>query len=343
MKYDHGRFQLDQIYLLLTRKCNLSCSHCIRSSNPYFTEVIDKDLAFRIIDELSAIRKDASMLISGGEPTLHPNFYEIVTKSAENFKNIVINTNGLRFKQLKNIANFQNVSIQISIDGDETTHDNIRGEGTYKRTLSNINKLSKLGINVIVATTVTKHNYHSIQTLDHELTNISFYYWNIKRVVGSGRADDTDDLTTFAWNDFAYKIKNESINLDRLRIATMFSENAIYNAANSNIDAKNTNLLAHNCGTGRSKLYINPNGTVYPCACMEEIISGDFKSNSADSILSALGHLSIEPQQEASCHNCPAWKLCHGGCPGAAMRTKFPALGDPRCPVVSKGIINYDI
>lgn len=341
MQYNHSRFQLDQIYLLLTRKCNLSCSHCIRSSNPYFTEVIDKDLAFHIIDELSAVRKDASMLVSGGEPTLHPAFYDIVTKSSEKFKNIVVNTNGLRFNQLKVIANFQNVSIQISIDGDETTHDNIRGEGTYKRTLSNIDKLSELGIRVIVATTVTKHNFHSVLALDHALSNIRFSYWNVKRVVGSGRADDTDDLTTSAWNDFAYKIKDESINSDRLRIATMFSENAIYNAAN-NTDAKNINLPAQNCGTGRSKLYINPNGTVYPCACMEEIITGDFKSDSTANILDSLGSFSIEPQQEASCHNCPAWKLCHGGCPGAAMRSKFSTLGDPRCSAVSKGIINHE-
>ncbi|PVZ64510.1 radical SAM/SPASM domain-containing protein [Pelagibaculum spongiae] len=341
MQYSHDRFQLDQIYLLLTRKCNLSCSHCIRSSNPYFTELIDKDLAFRIIDELSEIRKDASMLISGGEPTLHPDFYDIVKKSAGKFKNVVINTNGLRFNQLKDIANFQNVSIQISIDGDEDTHNNIRGKGTYKRTLANIDKLFELGIRVIVATTVTKHNFHSVLALDHALSKISFSYWNIKRVVGSGRADDTDDLTTPEWNEFVYKIKDETINLDRLRIATMFSENAIYAAANA--DEKNINLFAQNCGTGRSKLYINPNGTVYPCACMEEVITGDFKSSSAASVLDTLGSLAIEPQQGAACHNCPAWKLCHGGCPGAAMRTKFSSLGDPRCSAVPKGIINYEL
>ena len=84
--------------------------------------MIDINLAFRIIDELALINKESVMLISGGEPTLHPSFYEIVNRSAKNFKKVVVNTNGLRFSQLKKVNNFKNVSIQISLDGDEEVH-----------------------------------------------------------------------------------------------------------------------------------------------------------------------------------------------------------------------------
>jgi radical SAM protein with 4Fe4S-binding SPASM domain len=343
VKNNQKRFQLEQIYLLLTRKCNLSCSHCIRSSNPYFTELIDKKLAFSIIEKLSEVSSEASMLLSGGEPTLHPDFYEIASKSADAFRNVVVNTNGLRYKQLKEVSKLPNVSIQISIDGDEVAHDKIRGDGTYKKTLLNISKLSGLGVNVIVATTVTKHNYQSISALDRDLSVINFTYWNVKRVVGSGRADDSDDLTTSVWNDFVYKIKNETMNIDRLRIAKMFSNSAFNNAVMDFVGDKYVNIFRQNCGTGRSKLYINPNGTVYPCACMEEVIIGDFSLESTVSILGNISSMSIEPQKEASCHKCPAWELCHGGCPGAAKRTKFPTLGDPRCPSVSKGLINYGL
>ncbi|TMM45385.1 radical SAM/SPASM domain-containing protein [Colwellia ponticola] len=343
MNNHQGRFQLEQTYLLLTRKCNLSCSHCIRSSNPSFTEMIDIDLAFQIISQLSLIRKEAVILISGGEPTLHPSFYEIVEKSAKSFRKVVVNTNGLRFSQLKRVADFENVSIQISLDGDEKTHNGIRGEGTFKKTLININKLFDLGINVTIASTVTRHNLHSFNKLDHALSQINFLYWNVKRVVGSGRADDGDDVITPEWNKFVSKIKYESTNSRRLRIAPMFSETAIYNSANTSKESKNSSLLAQNCGTGRSKLYINPNGTVYPCACMEENITGDFKINTTDEILNGLSTLPIKPKLEATCHTCPAWELCHGGCPGASSRARFPNLGDPRCSNALKSIIHYEI
>ncbi|MCU8090197.1 radical SAM protein [Shewanella sp. SM20] len=343
MNTKHGRFQLEQIYLLLTRKCNLSCSHCIRSSTPYFTEMIDINLAFQIIDKLSFIRKESVMLISGGEPTLHPSFYEIVEKSAKNFKKVVINTNGLRFSQLKRVIDFKNVSIQISLDGDEETHNGIRGEGTFKKTLTNINKLFELGINVTIASTVTKHNINSFNKLDLALSDVNFLYWNVKRVVGSGRADDKDDVTTTAWNRFVAKIRHEAANLRRLRVAPMFSETTIFNADDIATTAKHSNLSAQNCGTGRSKLYINPNGTVYPCACMEEKITGDFKVDTTDEILDRLNTLPILPKLEATCHTCPAWELCHGGCPGASQRAKFPAFGDPRCSNALKSIIHNEI
>lgn len=343
MNTHHGRFQLEQMYLLLTRKCNLSCSHCIRSSNPSFVEMIDIDLAFHIIDELSSIRKEAVILISGGEPTLHPSFYKIVEKSAKSFKKVVVNSNGLRFSQLKRLTDFENVSIQISLDGDAKTHNKIRGEGTFNKTLININKLSELDITVTIASTVTKHNLYSFYELDRNLSQINFLYWNVKRVVGSGRADDKDDVITPEWNKFVSKIKYESTNSRRLRIAPMFSETAIYNSANLPIKSKHSRLLAQNCGTGRSKLYINPNGTVYPCACMEENITGDFKTDSTNDILNSLGNLPIKPKLEATCHKCPAWDLCHGGCPGASSRARFPNLGDPRCSNALKSIIHYEI
>ncbi|PPC75032.1 hypothetical protein C4K68_22670 [Pokkaliibacter plantistimulans] len=343
MNTQHGRFQLEQTYLLLTRKCNLSCSHCIRSSTPYFTEMIDVNFAFQIIEDLAFIRKESVMLISGGEPTLHPSFYEIVEKSAKNFKKVIINTNGLRFSQLRKVIDLKNVSIQISLDGDEEAHNSIRGEGTFKKTLININKLSELGINVTIASTVTKHNINSFNKLDLALSDVSFLYWNVKRVVGSGRADDKDDVTTSAWNKFVSNIKYGAVNSHRLRIAPMFSETAIFNAANIATAAKNSNLSAQNCGTGRSKLYINPNGTVYPCACMEERITGDFRMDTADEILNRLSTLSIQPKLEASCHTCPAWELCHGGCPGASSRARLPNSGDPRCSNALKSIIYYEL
>lgn len=336
-------FQLQQIYLLLTRKCNLSCSHCIRSSTPYFTEMIDTNLAFQIIEDLALIRKESVMLLSGGEPTLHPSFYRILDKSSNNFKKIVVNTNGLRFVQLKEVAGFENVSLQISLDGDEFTHNIIRGEGTFARTLANVNKLSKLGIDVIIASTVTKHNINSFKNLDHALSKVDFLYWSIKRVVGSGRADDKDDVTTSEWNSFVTNMKNNTVNLGRLRIAPMFSEAAIFGASNIALTDQHSNLLSQNCGTGRSKLYVNPNGTVYPCACMENRIVADFNKDSAHEVLYRLSALPILPRTEATCYTCPAWELCHGGCPGASNRAKFPALGDPRCSNALKSIIHHEV
>lgn len=96
-------FQLEQCYLLLTRRCNLSCTHCIRSSDSSFNEYIKLELVNRIIADLSSKFPYATLLLSGGEPTLHPDFGEIVQLALNSFKKVIVNTNGMNLKRLKQI------------------------------------------------------------------------------------------------------------------------------------------------------------------------------------------------------------------------------------------------
>ena len=84
--------------------------------------------------------------------------------------------------------------IQVSIDGDSGVHDHIRGRSTFSKSMINIDILSKEGFAVIIATTVSNKNIESIRSLDKELENIKFFRWNLKRIVGSGRADDAVGL-----------------------------------------------------------------------------------------------------------------------------------------------------
>ena len=336
------RFELRQIYLLLTRKCNLSCSHCIRSSTPFFTEMIDTQLALDILEQLHVIRREATLMISGGEPTLHPNFKQIVRAGLERFDRVVVNSNGLRLNPLLETCMHPAAEIQISVDGDEITHDRIRGNGTFEKTISNINKLSDAGIFVTIATTINNSNCNSIKNLDQVLADSRFSRWNVKRVVGSGRASDADDISTYEWNRLVGEFQRTTLNGNRSRISFMFSEQGIQAASRTNDDIA-LNVVNANCGTGRSKLYINPNGTVYPCACMENLIIGNFINQSAIEVLNLLNNLGVEPTSEAACRICPAWKVCRGGCPGAAKRTSAPGLGDPRCPLAAAGRVDAGV
>ena len=335
-------FELRQIYLLLTRKCNLSCSHCIRSSTPFHKEMMDTQLALDILQQLHAIRREATLMISGGEPTLHPNFKQIVGTGLERFDRVVVNSNGLRLTPLLEACLHPSAEIQISVDGDEFTHDRIRGNGTFEKTISNINKLSNAGIFITVATTISNSNCNSLKNLDQILAGINFSRWNIKRVVGSGRASDTDDISTQEWNRLVEEFQRATLNAHRSRISYMFSEEGIQAASRTNNDFE-LNAANSNCGTGRSKLYVNPNGTVYPCACMEDVIVGNFINQSAIEVLKLLENLGVEPTSEAACRLCPAWKVCRGGCPGAAKRTTAPGLGDPRCPLAAAGRVDAGV
>ena len=124
--------------------CNLRCTHCYQ--HDWTKEVSDNSYLQSVVDEMEkALVKwnfEGRISLTGGEPFLYPEklFYLIDSlENSEPFKWIGILTNGtlineeisLKLTQFKKIK-----EIQISLDGaDETTHDNIRGKGSFQNYL----------------------------------------------------------------------------------------------------------------------------------------------------------------------------------------------------------------
>lgn len=128
-----------QVYLLLTESCNLKCSYCIRGvKNNSFLET---NIFERILKE-NDFSQD-QVLLTGGEPFLHPQFLEIFNLCLKYFKHVSINTNGVLFDK-KLVKNHPHVHIQISLDGTMEVHDNIRGTGSYLQVLKAIREIDKL-------------------------------------------------------------------------------------------------------------------------------------------------------------------------------------------------------
>lgn len=332
INFIEDRFVLKQAYLLLTRKCNLTCSHCIRSSGPSEKGYLDTQLATEIIKKLTTSPSKSTLMLSGGEPTLHPNFFEIASLAIKHFHQVVINTHGLRLDSLLKFKNWKKKPIiQISIDGDKESHEAIRGKSTFQKSLKNIALLSNAGFHVVIATTVTKSNIDRLHLLDETLKEVPFSRWNMKRIVGSGRADDDDDVSTSVWNNFVSFSQETFCNTSRIKSHHMYALNSLKSKLPM---MSNTDLAINgaNCGTGRSKLYINPTGTVYPCACMENQVVGDFSKHSFQQIKQRLSLKTITPKKQSICLACNAWNRCQGGCTGISER--FDNLGDPRCPAV---------
>lgn len=324
---------LKQIYFIITRRCNLFCSHCIRSSGPGLEDFLSFDQIKQALLKLSSSAYEAELLISGGEPTLHSDFIEVCKVASSLFSQVTINTNGLKEKTLLEASNLfpGKIAFQISIDGDKESHELIRGKGTFDRSLACAAKLAFTS-NVFIATTVSDSNIHTIDKLDKELKDIDFYRWVLQRSVNYGRsALATRQLTTTEWNAFARSVIKNYLNAHRIKVSTMFDGQAL----SRNLQNKGATPKIRNCGTGTSKLYINPDLTVFPCGCLEEINLGNLLQDKIETILDRMSSLSIRPRDGSVCTKCPFLELCNGGCPGASYNYfgEF-GLGDPRCPAV---------
>lgn len=103
-----------ELTIQLTNKCNCGCTFC---SNSNFTDYkFDKSKFIKIFSLLKNNYPIIKVSFTGGEPTLHPLFTELVGFIRENLSHalIVVNTNGSNLEKLKEVSHFKGIEYGIS-------------------------------------------------------------------------------------------------------------------------------------------------------------------------------------------------------------------------------------
>lgn len=169
------RPSLRYLELLLTDRCNLRCKHC------YLGDARVNDLALdrviRVMGEFEMIQ-GLRLLLSGGEPLLHKDFWRINERlPGYTFRSVLL-TNGTMIDD--RISKRLNVhEVQVSLDGMEKAHDLLRGKGSFKKALRAIECLKGTGIDVSIATMVTSYNREDFPAIKTLLEGFDIKAWSI--------------------------------------------------------------------------------------------------------------------------------------------------------------------
>ena len=127
--------------LLLNEGCNLRCTFCDLWEN-----FINMDVA-KLEPILQSAQKIGTkvLVLTGGEPMLHPQWDSVVAKASSLGMSVNMTTNGtLVEKQWERVVKSQLTSISVSLDGLESTHDELRKQkGAWKKTVSALNRLKE--------------------------------------------------------------------------------------------------------------------------------------------------------------------------------------------------------
>ena len=154
-----------RIYFQITRKCNLKCSYCYMDASINGEEIPFSDIE-KIVDYISE-KGVMEVRLTGGEPTLHSCFTDIVRRLQERNIYVSIGTNGCwTGKVLDYLVQVDNMLLIISLDGEEETNQKLRGNN-YKIVKENIKKLREVNkeCKIRVNTVLTKRNYRNIEKL----------------------------------------------------------------------------------------------------------------------------------------------------------------------------------
>jgi len=166
----------------ITNECNLACLHCIEESGPgkKFKDELDDAQVFSVLEQMMAL--DIPYLsFSGGEPMVHPRFFEMTEFVCERGAQLKVETNG-HYLTPDNCARLRDLgvkAVQVSLDGaSRATFNRIRVLGEFDRAVEGVRNLRAAGVPVEINFSPTHFNIQEIGAvvdLAHELGAYSFY------------------------------------------------------------------------------------------------------------------------------------------------------------------------
>lgn len=152
----------------LIRRCNLTCKHCYTTSADFdFPGELSTPEIYQVMDDLKAFKVPV-LILSGGEPLLHPDIFDISRRAKAMGFYVALSSNGTQINQ-DNIATLADINYQyvgISLDGMEMAHDRFRQQkGAFQQALRGIQLCQDQGIKVGIRFTLTQDNRDDLPAL----------------------------------------------------------------------------------------------------------------------------------------------------------------------------------
>ena len=188
----------------LVRRCNLTCKHCYSiSADKDFPGELSTAEVRAVMDDLRAFGVPV-LILSGGEPLLRPDIFEITARAKTLGFYTGLSSNGTLIDAVMagRIAAAGFDYVGISLDGIAATHDRFRGlEGAFDRSLAAVRLCRDAGVKVGIRYTMTEDNAGDLPALLAllEAERIDKFYVSHLNYAGRGnknRADDARHRTT---------------------------------------------------------------------------------------------------------------------------------------------------
>ena len=190
----------------LIRRCNLSCKHCyaLSADHDYAGELSSAE-AFTVMDDLKAFKVPV-LILSGGEPLLRPDLFEIAARAKALRFYVGLSTNGTLIDEAlaDRIAATGFDYVGISLDGLAATHDKFRRlAGAFDRSLAAVRWLRARGVKIGLRFTMTAMNAHDLPALLQLMRDeqVDKFYFSHLNYAGRGNIHRARDARFAATRD----------------------------------------------------------------------------------------------------------------------------------------------
>jgi len=342
----------------ITRRCNLKCVHCRSSSGLEAKGHPDFSLAEakRVLDDIAAYSKPV-MVLSGGEPLLRPDVFEIANYGTSLGLRMCLATNGTLVTQeiCDRIKDAGIRMVSLSLDGASAqVHDNFRNQpGAFAGTLNAAKLFRENGISFLINSSFTKRNQDEIPKIYQLAKELGATAWYMFMIVPTGRGEDIMD-ELIAPDDYEkllvwhYEMeKGEKDILVRPTCAPNYYRVVLQQAKEQGDDFERRTLQfstggSKGCLAGQLISLIDVDGNVLPCSYFP-MAAGNIREKSFKDIWekSELFHdLRNFKAYKGRCGSCEYVNVC-GGCRARAYAVTGDYMAEePYCTYVPKKMKN---
>ncbi len=193
---DHYGYVPESCVWELTRACNLRCGHCGTAAGRPRPNELSHAEAIDVAHQLARLGNRLTTL-SGGEPTLRKDWVDIARAlvAAGVTVNMVTNGQGDGQELARQAKDAGLANIAVSLDGLEPTHDALRGQGAYARSVETIRALVAAGIWIDVMLTVNRKNITEIIDTWELTKRLGAKRFRVQLGKPMGNQTHRDDLT----------------------------------------------------------------------------------------------------------------------------------------------------
>ena len=322
-------------WLTINRSCNFRCEWCYSQKNGYSSSSnMNFDLCKRIID-LCVEGNLKKIVLIGGEPTIYPNFFELIEYIMLKGLKPSIITNGYVFKNKDyvrkvKLSGVNSMNVSIKAYGDENYRKTIGGN-YYSEVLLGLSNLLEADINPTISIVLTKENLNNIEYLLKDLVGIgiSKFHFSFCKQFSTNKKDN--DLFLNENNPYVLL----SLLKDKINLIKKILCNSSYNFQMGFAKCLYVNdpvlkfLEEENHTSGpcqllkRTGLIFDTDGSLIPCNYMFEIKLGYFSKDfnnfieletymNQSKIKSVYSKLCGLPSLK--CKECEFLYKCGGGC-----------------------------
>lgn len=310
----------------LTLKCDLACRHCGSRAGAERPDELSLDEALDLVRQMAALGAKEITLI-GGEAYLYQGWEQVIAEVRKNGMQSSLVTGGRGWTAERaaagKAAGLQTVS--VSVDGDEPTHDRLRGvKGAYRSARAALRNSLAAGLPVSINSQVNRLSMPHLRHIHEIVLESGAHGWQIQLTVPAGRAADEPDVLLQPYDlielfPILAELKQAC---DERHIKCLLGNNVGYFGPFDHV-LRSYTVCGHSygCQAGRVSLGVEANGDIKGCPSLPTStwVGGNIRQHALKDIWERASALRVNRDRTVKdlwgfCAGCYYADECRAGC-----------------------------